>query len=508
MAAESIGVRAAKSTGYLLLRRLVGYAIRFSAVAVLARQLTVTEFGVVAIATTCINIMVMFGAAGINSWVIYDREPGWEQRARSAWWLNQVLTAGQAGVASALVPAVVYLYHDAQLGPVLAALIATFFIEQMNEVPDALLERHLDFRKVAGRDMANDFLTGIGGVLMAISGCGLWSLILPRLVLSPLFVFITWRLARWTPGRHLYRGDWRRIFRYTIHLIGGNFLHVLANDGDTVIVGKFLGKAAVGFYDTAYILSNMIGRSVTAVIVTVSTPALAKIREKTGELATTCIRMYRLLALATTPMLLGMFAIADDLVLLIYGAKWQPVVPLLRVFIIFTLVRTITSASGAIFRVVGRTDVSLFSYLILTPLVYAGVLIGLKWGVAGVAIGVSAARVISGFISFGWSLSLVGARVSTGFKSLVPSTVSAVMMASVVWLTRHELVQLGVVLPVRIAVTVPLGAALYVMTLRLSSNEAFADLTGLASRLSPRVGRVLRLVLGGGARDSKQTSPF
>src|SRR5690348_134060 len=100
---NSIGQRAVRSTGYLLVRRLVGYAIRFAAIGVLARKLEVAQFGVVAIAATCINIMVMFGAAGTNSWVIYDREPGWEDRAKSAWWLNLVLTTGQVTVASALV---------------------------------------------------------------------------------------------------------------------------------------------------------------------------------------------------------------------------------------------------------------------------------------------------------------------------------------------------------------------------------------------------------------------
>lgn len=506
MAAESIGARAAKSSGYLLLRRLVGYAIRFAAIAVLARELKVAEFGVVAIAATCINIMVMFGAAGTNSWVIYDREEGWEQRAKSAWWLNAVLTTGQVTVAAALIPFVVRIYGEPQLAPVLAALIVTFFIEQMREVPDALLERNMDFRIVAGRDMANDLLTGIGGVVMALAGCGLWSLILPRLVLSPVFLILTMRLVRWTPGWKLYRGDWRRIFKYTIHLIGSSLLHVLANDGDTVIVGKLLGKAAVGFYNTAYILANLLGRSVTAVVVQVSVPALAKIKETTADLGPTCIRMFRMLAIATSPALLGMFAIADDLVLLVYGHKWMPVVPILRVFIIFTLVRTVTSASGAVFRVVGRTDVALISYLILTPLIYAGVFIGSHWGVAGVALGVTTARVFSGCVSFAWSLSMVGASPAAGFKALAPSTLAAVVMSVIVWATRHGLLQLGLALPVRIAITIPVGAVAYVALLRIISDDAFADFTRLATRLSPRVGALLRVILGG-ARSSDAKQP-
>jgi len=492
MAEESVGARAAKSTGYLLVRRLVGYVIRFAAIAVLARKLKVADFGVVAIAATCINIMVMFGSAGVNSWVIYDREEGWEQRAKSAWWLNAVLTTGQVAVAGALVPVVVRIYHEPRLTGVLAMLIVTFFIEQMSEVPDTLLERHLDFRKVAARDMAYDFLTGFAGVAMAVSGFGLWSLVVPRLILSPIFLGITLRLARWTPGWNLYRGDWRRIFRYTIPLIGSSLLHVLANDGDTVIVGKLLGKAAVGFYNTAYILSNLMGRTVSSVIIQVSLPALAKIKERGTDIADTCIRMYRMLALVTTPTLLGMFAIAGDLILFVYGGKWLPVVPLLRLFIVFTLVRAVTSAAGAVFRVVGRTDVNLKSYLILTPMVYTGVLVGAHFGgVAGVALGVTCARVISGMLTYAWSLMLVGASVRKGLVSLLPSTIASSIMATLVWLARESMLSLGAPLGVRIAVTVPLGAVLYLVLMRAMGKAAYGDLTRLVARLVPRLGRML-----------------
>ena len=487
----TLGERAARSSAYLLVRKLVSYLVRFSAVAVLSRRLSVAEFGLVAIATTCINIMVVFGTGGINSWVIYDREPGWEQRGRSAWWLNTVLTTGQAVFACAVIPIVVLIYDDVALAPILFALVATFFIEQMGVVPNAVLERHLNFRTAAARDIANDVLTGAGGVILALSGMGVWSLVLPRLVLAPIFVLLSMRLARWTPGWKLHREDWRRIFGYTLPLIAGSVLHVVTNDGDTLMVGRLLGKVVVGFYNTAYVLANLVGRNVTAVVVQVSLPTIAKIREATGVLGPPCVRMYRTIALVTTPLLAGMFAISDDLVLLALGPKWVAATPLLRLFILFTLVRSITSPSGSIFNVLGRTDLSLKFYLVLTPMILGAVFIGHYFGVAGVALGVTIVRVIAGLAAFMVSLRLVDASIAEGLKALVPSTIASAVMAAAVWST-HLWMQSIVPLGARVAMMAPLGLVLYLVALRLVSAAAFRDLISTAGMMSPKLKRLLR----------------
>lgn len=487
----SLGERAARSSAYLLIRRLVSYGVRFSAIAILSRKLSVGEFGLVAIATTCINIMVVFGAAGINSWVIYDRAEGWESRARSAWWLNTVLTSGQVLVAGASVPLVIWIYDDPALAPVLAVLISTFFIEQMSLVPNAIIERHLDFRRAVLRDMSYDILTGIGGVAMAIAGAGVWSLVVPRLVLSPIFVVVSMTLAKWTPGTDLGRRDWKRIFKYTLPLIGGSILHVVTNDGDTLLVGRLLGKVVVGFYNTAYVLANLIGRNVTAVVVQVSMPTIAKMREATDVIGPACIRMYRMIALVTTPMLAGMFAIAGDLILLVLGPKWTAVLPLLRLFILFTVVRSITSPSGSIFNVLGRTGLSFKFYIGLTPGIFAAVIIGQHFGVAGVALGVTLVRIVAGFTAFAVSLKIVNAKVMDGFLALVPSTVASVVMGASVWATQRA-IEDTLMLGARIALLTPLGAVLYLVLLRVISRAAFVDLLKTASMITPKLKRILR----------------
>jgi PST family polysaccharide transporter len=496
--AESIGASAVRNSSYLLLRKLVGNVIRFAAVAVLARQLPKPAFGIVATAIASINIMVVFGSAGINSWVIYDREPGWEQRVKSAWWLNFALTTFQISVAGGLVPVVVWLYDQPELGPILLVLIATFFIEQMDEVPDALLRRHMDFRTVALRDVIYDLLTGVGGVIMALAGWGVWSLVLPRAILAPIFVVITMRLAHWTPGWNMLRGDWRRILKYTKHLIGSDMLHVVGNDGDTLIVARIFGSASVAVYNLAYVFANVIGRNVTAVLMQVSTPVLAKVREATklrdasADIGDVCVRMYRMIALMTTPLLFGMMALSDDLVAVLYGPKWMTAVPLLRLFIVFTLVRAITSPSGAIFRVTGRTERSLRNTIFLVACVLTGVVVGSQFSILGAAAGVTCARVVVGFSGFASSLEVVGVRPIEGFKAIVPPFVAALVMAAVVVATRFGILQLGGVIWLRLGVTIPLGGLVYFGVLRAISASAFEDVVNTVEKLSGKAGKLLR----------------
>jgi hypothetical protein len=158
----------------------------------------------------------------------------------------------------------------------------------------------------------------------------------------------------------------------------------------------------------------------------------------------------------------------------------------MRIFIVFTIVRSVTSPSGAIFNVIGKPSTGLKMYLILTPLIFLGVGVGSLFGVAGVTIGVSLARIISGTVSFAVSLVAVEAGVLRGFRALVPSSLAAAVMTVAVYGARFELQALGVPLGARLAACIVVGVVLYPLLLRAVSKAAFDDALQLARKLSPR----------------------
>ena len=456
-----IAQRAASSAGWLFARRLSANVIRLVAVAVLARHLSPAEFGIVALAQVLLQFATVVGEAGIGTYVVYDHGERREDRVRATFWLNLAVTTVQAALCLALLPVASLVFDEGQIVAVLAALIGVFFVRQLAIVPEALVQRDLRHRVLARRDIALDVVTAAASVALAVGGAGVWSLVLPSVVVEPVRVAIAFGCARWRPRLPLGTGEWRRILRYTAPLMGSNVLLPIMNDGDTLVVGKVLGTTAVGHYNVAWQLSNLIGRNVTAVVSSVTMPALALLRDDPDRLRAAYLRMVRFLGLTCFPLLVGMAVVAGDLIPTVYGPRWEPAVDLLRIFVAFTLVRSVTSPSSMVYNVTGRPGIGFKVTAWFTPVYVVAVVVGSRWGAAGIATAVALVRITTALVDTHLAAGQIGLRLRAVVQTVQAAAALTAVMGAAVWLARQVLANNGVGPGGRLAASVALGAAVY-----------------------------------------------
>ncbi|HEX2202696.1 MAG TPA: lipopolysaccharide biosynthesis protein, partial [Longimicrobium sp.] len=394
--AEGLTQRSLRGGAWILSRSAFARVLGVGAVAVLARHLSPADFGVVALAQVLIFWISALGQAGVGSFVILDRDEGWERRADAAFWMNAALTAGQVAVAAALIPLALAFYGNSSLGPVLAVLVGVLVLQQTAVVPDALVRRRLEYRALALRDSALDVVSSACSVGLAVAGYGVWSLVAPQVAASALRLGLTLRVARWLPSRRLGLGEWPRIFRFSGHVLGQNVLGMALNDGDTLLVGKLFGAQALGVYNLAWQLANLVGRNVTTAVSAVALPAMSAVQHSRERLQAGYLRMLALLSVAVFPALCGLFAVAGDAVALVYGPRWAASVPLLRILVAFTLVRAVTSPTASVYALVGRPELGTRINLATVPVYLAAIVAGSRWGLTGVAVGVAAVRIVGG----------------------------------------------------------------------------------------------------------------
>jgi len=85
-------------------------------------------------------------------------------------------------------------------------------------------------------------------------------------------------------------------------------------------------------------------------------------------------------------MSVGLFVVAPIFVPVFYGEKWIPAVPVVQIFCAMGFVMSLIDSTDNILMAKGRTDLG-FGLSILAVLGYGSFnLIGLKWGIIGVAI--------------------------------------------------------------------------------------------------------------------------
>jgi O-antigen/teichoic acid export membrane protein len=484
---ESLTGAATRGGVYVLVRRVIANVIRIATVAVLARELDAAEFGIAALAQIALSFLTVFGSGGIITYIVCDREPDWATRIHPAFWLNMTLATASCVIAAACTPLVVLFYGDPLIGWVLLVILADYFIDQAKMVPEGLLKRRLQFRVIAVRDTVRDLATAGLGIVMALSGWGVWSLVLPNLLAAPFDVLYTSLAARFRPRLALGTEWWPKIFRFTRSVIGEQFLTFIGNEADTAIVGKAMGNATVGVYNLAYQLANLIGKNVSAVVTMVSTPALATAFERQTGLGTPYRRMMRVLSLVSTPVLLGMFVLANELVLTVYGPKWLEAVPLLRIFIVFALVRAVTSPSGAIFNVVGRPELSMMIVVWYLVLYLPALIVTAYYGdVIAIALCVAVARFAVGLVSLYMSLALIDESRMRVTRELAGPLMAGLGMAIVCWLLNSALFDARMIAVARIVFVAIVGAAVYYILARLFARRALDESVALIREVMAR----------------------
>lgn len=491
---QNITTKVVRGGAWLYGRILVTGVVNLGVMAILARQLSPAEFGLVALASTALGLLVVIGAEGINEFVIYDNKEGREERVQAAFWMDLAFSTTTALIGLLLVPWIARFYAEPALGPILVALLLRYPIDSLSKIPDALLKKRLDFQKLVIRDTILEILSSLGSVVLALTGWGAWSLVIPSLVVSPMRAIIVLRMARWRPSLAFHFKEWPHIFTYSGNVIGGTLANYVVNNGDNLLIGKLMGSYALGIYNLSWNVSNMVGNNVTGLVNKLALPAFSAVSGDLSHLRMGMSRMLRVLSVATFPLLIGLFVVADDFILTVYGSQWQQAILPLRILIIYALRYSVGSPAGVLFKAVGRTDITFKLGIYTIPFYLVSIWAGSYYGIVGVAVGVTLVRTTVGLISF----ELVARCLKTSFwkviEPLVPAFMASCWMGGVVFLAK---LLLNALLPeshlLNLVTLITLGGLTYFFLLRTFYHNLALDLVRVtALLLGPLQGYVVK----------------
>jgi O-antigen/teichoic acid export membrane protein len=485
-----------KAGGWVVGRRYITAIINLGVMAILARQLTPSQFGIVALARVVMGFLTVVGAGGFGDFVIYDREEGHSQRASSVFWLNLTVTIASCLVAVAILPVAERFYSEPLLKPIVLLLLVQVFFSRLSVVPDALLRRNLDFKPLVLRDGALHVAASAASVAMALAGFGVWSLVVPFVAVSPLRLGVVLVLARWRPTVNPGFRDWLIILNYSGNIMATNIANFLASQGDTLIIGRVLGAGPLGLYNLAWSNANLVSRNLTGLLGRVTMPALSAVATDHDRLVSAFYRMIRLMGMLGFPALLGLLVIAEPFVLTVFGSQWMASVLPMQILILFALRHVIGSPMSVIFKVVGRPDLALKLAMAVIPPYLASVWVGaVTGGIVGVAIGVTVTRTLGGLVSFWAAAHLIGQPVNRGLKELGPSLLATLPMVVLLVLLKIGMLFLGVPHWLELILLVLAGVFCYLSTLRLGFASLTSESIILTSSLSPRLAGAVRWVL-------------
>jgi len=457
--------------------KFVSQLFTWSITIIVIRLLTPADYGLLAMATLFVGLLLLLTEFGIGAAVIQAEEVG-VQTLRQVFALTILVDFGLFLFLFLAAPLVAAFFSEPRLIWIVRALALQFIVSIFGVVPASLLTRKLDFKSQSLIDLSGSVVGSLTTLGFAAAGFGVWALVWGNLAIT---VWRTAGLNLMCPFVHW--PDFSVKGTRALLFFGGNVtvarvLWFFYSQADVLVAGKLLGTELLGIYSIAMHFAGLPVRKISSVINQVSFPAFARVQADREKFASHFILATRALSFVAFPVLWGISCTAPELVRVLLGTKWEaaalPMQLLALIMPLYMMAPFMNSAAQGL----GRMDIVLKQVLLASIVMPISFLIGSQWGIVGLSLAWVVAFpfvFVGSLIPF---LRAINLRIMDVFSAMARPALAALGMYVVVTLAR-EAISPGTHIVIQLSVLVIIGALIYSALVIAINRDGFREIIGL-----------------------------
>jgi PST family polysaccharide transporter len=462
---SSTALRASVASGvrWGFLVSIATQAGRIVFLVVLMRLLGPRNVGIVGQAAIFIAMSQIFLHLGVGVSIVQrprlDRD-----EVGSAFWLTVVIGLTLAALTVVAAPLLAAFFGTEELTAVVRVLAISFVLKGFTVVPTALLTRNMRFGDLGKVEVTSTFLSGLLSVGAATMGASYWALVIQTVSLEAIYLI----LILWIGG--LPELAWssraaRRLWSFSSRVLGADLVNYVSDNGDKVLVAKFLGPTQLALYSLAFrvlqLTLQMLAQAGRVVL-----PTFSRLQDDRDRLARAFLNVTESVALALFPAMTLIILSAPSVVPALLGEAWADAIVPLQLVAAITILYVLGAFMGPLTIAVGRADWE-FRWSVVTMVVaLASFAFGLQWGIVGVAAAYLIMLSVLNPIRFMVIQRLVPISAGRYLLAWAPALTCSVALC-VVWLLTDAVLQNAMSGPVLAVVASVTGTAAYVVTVRV-----------------------------------------
>ena len=442
------------STGSQVLQFLFGIA--------LARLLVPADFGMIATVSVFTGFVGVIASGGMGQSLIRAKEvdtTDFHTVFTMQLGLGLTIYAGFFAVA----PFIARFFGNPLYEPLVRVAALNFILRPFSMIHISWLSREMQFKKRSQIDLAASLLTGIASVAMATRGMGVWSLtvsgLLGGLAANVMYLFAT----PLRPRLRFTREAIRRHAGFGFKITASDVLAHLKEHSINLVLSKLAGPAFLGLFNKAESLARMPNRLITPPTGQAVFRAMSVVQDDLDRTRYILHRTIALLMVYVFPFLIGLWWVAEPFVRVVYGEKWLGSVEPLRIIVLAGVLRTIWIPCGVTLNAQNRLTEMVIGEAIGLVLTVAVVLVGLQWGLPGVAWAIVASTVFYATYSYVMVRRAVPASTFDLLKAMIPAIILNGFLFVVLALAHYVL-----------ATKVTIHPALYLAGMATTGGIAYA----------------------------------
>ncbi len=371
----------------------VKLALTFISTMILARLLTPSDFGVVAMVASITGALHVLLDGGLSAATIQHQDLT-DARVSALFWVNAGMGLALGAICVGLAPVIVWLYDDPRLYDVTLISALGLLLSGLGVQHAALLARDLRVRAIAAIDVVA-MLTGVV-VAIVLTGLGSGYLSIAWMPVAQAAARLIGLLLvlRWMPALSLASGTVLKDLSFGARVTGTGLMDYFSRSLDNVFIGRVWGESALGLYYRAYSLLMLPIRQILSPVSAVAFPTLARLQSDPARFRRYYLEALFLLTAITTPLCLALAVLAAEVVYVVLGPQWGEVAPIFRILCVASALQPITGTGWWLYSATGRGHAMLRWGSVGSTLFIVSFLIGLPYGPAGVATAYATANVL------------------------------------------------------------------------------------------------------------------
>jgi len=420
--------RVVKGVSWSAIERFSVQAVQFIVSVVLARLLTPSDFGVVALALVIMNVLQTINEVGFGAALMQklDRD---ELDFSSVFVMNMVMGVVLYAILYVVAPLMETAFDLTGLATVVRWLGLNLIITSFVVVQRTKLFISVDFKTMAKASLVAVLVSGAVGIWYAYQGGGVMALVAQSLLNNLLTTLLIWMQVKWRP---ILQFSWQRfvsLFRYAYKLILARFVNVVFNEVYSVVIGAYYSPAQLGLFNRAKSFETMSSNNITQIVQRVSTPILCEKQKDNIEMGQALMSFIRNTAFVVYPLLFGLAVLAEPLISVLLTDKWLGAVWILQVLCPVGLLYVISTFNMTVFNATGRTDWALKAEVIKKVTDIAIIAVAIMLGFEALVWSQVVIAVFEAIVNMYYTKKQIGLSLVAQLKSVLGILVSAIVMA-------------------------------------------------------------------------------
>tara|TARA_R110001583_G_scaffold69129_2_gene196185 strand:- start:26506 stop:27960 length:1455 start_codon:yes stop_codon:yes gene_type:complete len=299
----------------------------------LARLLEPSDFGLIAMLMVVIGITQVFTDIGLGGALIQRRRV-LPIHYSSVFYFNITIATLLTCITFFSAEFIAEFYNNKGLIPLTQVISVLFIITAFSSVQTIRLRKQLNYALLTKVSFTSSLLSGVIGIVLALQGAGVWSLVAQVLSQGLFYNLILWKSTRWLPELAFSFKALKQLWGFGFRMFLAGVLDAVFTRLDFLIIGKIFSASTLGYFQRAKSFNNLVIQYSSGSLMAVMFPLLSKVQKDLPRFQNIILKALNILCFTVFLLLGGLYLTAEELIVFLFSDKWLPSVEYMEILLL------------------------------------------------------------------------------------------------------------------------------------------------------------------------------